>query len=215
MPGPARMPRRGSDLVALKNPGIAPERLHERAGFTLFGGAALAEAAAAQPYPELIDRLGWPRKIVRGMVVGVQGQIGFNPLETRDHTGQGAHVPAETGNRARRRNAAVSPALHNYLAACAKLNRHWRTAGIAQLLAAAARTLRAGRHVMLHDGRAQQIEADDVIAQFRAKIGGDRFRDLDGRKLNGTLAERVPGQRRNGEPAGLSAIEEGLDLSVS
>ena len=47
-----------SDLVALKNPGIALDRLHERAGFTLFGGAALAEAAAAQSRPELIDRLG-------------------------------------------------------------------------------------------------------------------------------------------------------------
>src|SRR6202040_1894859 len=100
------------------------------------------------------------------------------------------------------------------LAACAKRDRHWRTAGIAQLLASAARTLRAGRHVMLHDGRAQQVETNDVIAQFRAKIGGDRFRDLDGRKLDGTLSERVPGQRRNGEAAGLSAVEERLDLPV-
>jgi hypothetical protein len=47
-----------SDLVALENPGIALDRLHERAGFALFGSAALAEAAAAQPHPELIDRLG-------------------------------------------------------------------------------------------------------------------------------------------------------------
>ena len=102
------------------------------------------------------------------MVVGVQGQIGFDPLETRDHAGERAHVLAETRNRGRRRNAAVSAARHDHLAAGAKLDRRRRTAGIAQLLAAAGRTLRAGRHVMLHDGRAQQVEADDVIAQFRA-----------------------------------------------
>ena len=51
-------------------------------------------------------------------------------------------------------------------------------------------TLRAGRHVMLHDSRAQQVEANNVIAQVRAKVGGDRFRDLDCRKLNGTLSEQ-------------------------
>ena len=67
---------------------------------------------------------------------------------------------------------------------------------------------------MLHDGRAHEVEADDVIAQLRAKIGGDRFRDLDGRKLDGALSERVSGQRRNGDAAGLSAVEERLDLPV-
>jgi len=41
--------RRSPDLVALINPGIALDRLHERAGFTLFGGAALAEAAPLSP----------------------------------------------------------------------------------------------------------------------------------------------------------------------
>ena len=80
---------------------------------------------------------------------------------------------------------------------------------VAQLLAAAARTLRAGRHVMLHDGRAQQVEADDVIAQFRAKVGGDRFRDLDGCKLDGALSERVAGReakrRRSGPVRGREA----------
>ena len=53
-----REPARHSDLVALKNPGIALDRLHERAGFALLGGAALAEAAAAQPSLELVDGLG-------------------------------------------------------------------------------------------------------------------------------------------------------------
>ncbi len=38
-----------------------------------------------------------------------------------------------------------------------------------------------------------------MIAQFRAKVGGDRFRDLDGRKLDGALSKRVPGERRNGD----------------
>ena len=74
---------------------------------------------------------------------------------------------------------------------------------VAQLLAAAGRTLRAGRHVMPHDGRAQQVEADDVIAQVRAKVGGDRFRDLDGRKLDGALSEQCRGRaakRRRGGP---------------
>src|SRR5262249_58235148 len=45
---------RHADLVALINAGIALDRLHERAGFALLGRAALAEAAAAQPRPELI-----------------------------------------------------------------------------------------------------------------------------------------------------------------
>src|SRR5271157_5521242 len=60
----------------------------------------------------------------------------------------------------------------------------------------------------------QQVEADDVIAQLSAKTGGDRFGDLDGRKLDGALSERVPGQWRNGDAAGLSAVEERLDLPV-
>src|SRR6202043_1245401 len=72
-----RKPSWYSDFVALKNSGIALDRLHERASFTLLGGASLAEAAAAQSRSELIDRSGRPRKIVYCMVVGVQGQIGF------------------------------------------------------------------------------------------------------------------------------------------
>ena len=53
-----------------------------------------------------------------------------------------------------------------------------------------------------------------MIPQFGAKIGGDRFRDLDSRKLNGALSEGVPSQRRNGEAAGLFAVEERLDFPV-
>ena len=139
-----REPPCHSDLVALKNPGITLDRLHERAGFTLLGSAALAEAAAAQSRPELIDRLGRRRKIVRGIVVGVQGQIGFDPFETRDHAGEGAHVLAETRNRGPRRNGPVSAARHDQLAAGAKLDRHRRTARVAQLLAAAGSDIAGG-----------------------------------------------------------------------
>src|SRR5215471_1133820 len=148
------------------------------------------------------------------MVVGVQGQIGLNALETRDNAGEWAHVPAKTRNRDRRQNASVAAARHDQFVALAKLDRRWLTAGITQLLAAAARTLGTERHIVLHDGRAQQVEADDVIAQLSAKTGGDRFGDLDGRKLDGALSERVPGQWRNGDAAGLSAVEQRLDLPV-
>ena len=68
---------------------------------------------------------------------------------------------------------------------------------------------------MLRDTRAEQIEADDVIAQFRGKAGGDGFRDFDGRKLDAVLSERVVGQRRNRNAAGLAAVEHPLDLAVA
>ena len=210
-----REPPRHPDLVALKNPGIALDRLHERAGFALLGRAALAEAAAAQSCLELIDGLGRRGEIVRGEVVGVQGQVGVDPLETRDHAGERAHVLAETRDRGPRRNGPVTAAGHDQLAAGAKLDRHGRAARIAQLLAAAGRTLRAGGHVMPHDGRAQQVEADEVIAQVGAKVGGDRFRDLDRCKLDAALSEHVAGERRSGDAAGLSAVEERLDLAVA
>src|SRR3954447_19533419 len=66
-----REPPLHPDLVALKNPRITLDCLHQRAGFTLLGGAALAEAAASQSRPELIDVLGWRRKIMRRIKVGV------------------------------------------------------------------------------------------------------------------------------------------------
>src|SRR5947209_2372725 len=103
------------------------------------------------------------------MVVGVQGHIGLNALETRDNAGKRADVPAKTRNRGRRRNAAIPAARHDELVARAELDRRWLTKGITQLLAAAARTLRTERHIMLDDGRAQQVQADDVIAQWSAK----------------------------------------------
>ena len=146
---------REPDLVALKYPGIALDRLHQRAGFTLFGRAALAEAAAAQPGLEFVDRLGAGGEIVRGKEVRVHRQVGVDPLEARNNASERAHVLAITCNRAARRNGPISAAGHEQLAAGAELDRDRLAAGIAQLLAAADRTLRAGGHVMLHDGRAQ------------------------------------------------------------
>src|SRR3984957_11481232 len=115
-------------------------------------------------------------------------------------------MPAETRNRGRHRKAAIPAARHDDFTARAKFEGRRRTAGIAQFLAAAARALRAGRYMMLHNGRAQQVEADDVIAQLRAKIGGDRSRDLDGRKFDGALSEGPLSQRRNSDAASLSAV---------
>ena len=187
-----REPPPCSDLVALKNSGIALDCLHERAGFALLGSAALAEAAAAQSRSEFVDGLGGSRKIVRRIIVGVQRQINFDRFKPRYYAGQRAHKLFETGHRSPRRNRPISPTRHNQLRAGGKLNRQRCTPRIAQLLIAARGTLRAGRQVMFHDSRAQQIEADDVIAQWCAEIGGDRFRDLDGRKLDAAPSKRVP-----------------------
>ena len=73
-------PRR-PDLVALENARIALDRLHQRAGFALLGGRALAETAAGQSRPELVDAVGRRREIVLGEKIGVHRQIGFDPLE--------------------------------------------------------------------------------------------------------------------------------------
>src|SRR5215470_6834518 len=54
-----------------------------------------------------------------------------------------------------------------------------------------------------------------MIAQLRPEIGGDRFCDLDGCKLDGTLSDRVPSQRGDSDAAGLFAVEKCLDLPVS
>src|SRR5258707_1561767 len=180
-----------SDLVALKNSRITLDRLHQRAGFTLLGSAALAKAAATQSLSELIDALGWRREIVRRIEVGIQGQIGFDPLEPRDHTGERAHMLSETRHGRPRRYGPVSSARHNQLGAGAKLDRHRYSAPVPQLFAAAGRTLRAGRHRMLHNTRAQQIVTDDVIVQLGAKASSDRFGNFEGSKLNRALSERV------------------------
>jgi hypothetical protein len=68
---------------------------------------------------------------------------------------------------------------------------------------------------MLHDCRAQQVEADYVIAQWCAKLGRNRFCDLYSRKLHATLAQAAPGQRRNGDAATRSAAEERFDFPIA
>ena len=100
---------------------------------------------------------------MRGMIIGVQRQIGLDPFEARDNTGQRAYVTTEARNRGRGRNAAVTAARHHDLTAFADLDWRGRAARVAQLLVTALRTLRAGCHMMFDDGRAQEIEAHDVI----------------------------------------------------
>jgi hypothetical protein len=68
---------------------------------------------------------------------------------------------------------------------------------------------------MPDDGRAQEIEADQVIAQVGAKVGCNGFRDLDGRKLDRTLPEHVAGERRSCDAAALPAVQERFDLPVA
>src|ERR1700709_144753 len=80
------------DLVTLENARIALDRLHQRAGLALLSCGALAEAAAAQSGPELVDAPGRRREIVLGEKIGVHRQIGLDPLEPRDHAGQRAYM---------------------------------------------------------------------------------------------------------------------------
>src|SRR5882672_10002476 len=83
------------DLVTLENTRIALDRLHQRAGLALLGCGALAEAAAAQSGPELVDAPGRRREIVLSEKIGVHRQIGLDPLELRDHAGQRAYMFTE------------------------------------------------------------------------------------------------------------------------
>src|SRR5207249_9029282 len=97
------------------------------------------------------------------------------------------------------------------LAARGKLERRCRAAWVAQLLAAASRALRTRRHVMPHDGRPQQVEAQDVIREIGAKLGSNRFCDLDGRKRDAALSNRLAGERRRRNLARAFAVEHPLD----
>src|SRR5262249_19850763 len=137
------------------------------------------------------------------------------PLEPRDHAGKGAHVFAEACDRGPRRNGPIAPARHDQLAAGAKFDRHRRTAGVAQLPSAPSRALRTGLPVILPNGPAQQVEADDVIAHVRTEVGSDRFCDLDSRKLNAALSDHLAGKRRSGDAARTSTVKKRLDLSVA
>ncbi len=60
---------------------------------------------------------------MRGEEVGVHGQVGIDPLETRDHAGERAHMLAEARHRGPWRNRPISPACHDQLAAGANLDQ--------------------------------------------------------------------------------------------
>src|SRR5262249_37622345 len=93
--------------------------------------------------------------------------------------------------------------------------RNRRAARVAQLPAATGGTLRPTGDVVAYDGRAQQIEADDVVAQIGAKIGGDCFRDFQGCERNRALSERVVSQGRSSDAAKPPPVEKPLDLAVA
>ena len=203
------------DLVALENAGIAFDSLHQRAGFTLLGGAALAETAATQSRSELVDALGRRREIVLRVKIGVHRQIDVDPIEPRHHAGKRADMLSETRHRRARRYRPVSAAGHHELRAGAKLDRRRCAARVPQLFAAAGRTLRSPDYVMLCDGRAHQVEACKVIAQIGAKSARDRFRDFNRRKLDRALSEGIAGERRHRYRTRRSSVEESLDLPIT
>ena len=160
---------RRPDLVTLENARIALDRLHQRAGLALLGRGALAEAAAAQSGPELIDALGRRREIVIGEKIGVHRQIDLDPLEPRNHAGQRAYMLAEARHGGPGGHGAISTAGHDELAAFGDLDRRRRPAWTLQFLAPAGLTLRAPRDKVLGDDRTRQIEARNMIAQIGAK----------------------------------------------
>src|SRR5215475_5877753 len=146
------------DLVALEDTRVALDRLHERTGLALFGRGALAEAAAAQSGPELVDVKGWRREIVVSEKTGVQRQIGLDPLESRNNARQRTNVFAEARDSGSRGHGAVAAAGHDELSAFRNLDRRRRAARILHFLAAAGRTLRAPRDVVFGDNSASQVE---------------------------------------------------------
>ena len=185
------------DLVALENAGIALDRLHQRAGFGLFGGRALAEAAAAQARAELVDVRGRRREIMLGDEIGVERQLAVHLLELGDHAGQRRDMLAVARDGGARRHRAVAAAGHDQPCAGADLDRLRLALRVPQLLVAAGRALRPVRHEVLGDGRTHQVEACDVIAQIGAEAGGDRLRDLDRSELDRGLPERALRERRH------------------
>ena len=186
---------RHPDLVALENPGITFDQFHQRAGFRLFGGAALTEAAAAQSLPELVDIPGRRGEIMGRVEVGVHRQIGFDALEPRDHAGERTDMLAEPRHRGARRHSAIAAAGHDQFGTAAEFDRSRRSARVDEFPVAADRTLRAGRHIMLRYARAQQVVTDDVIVKLGAKARGNRLGDFERGELDRALSERVADER--------------------
>ena len=203
------------DLVTLENTRIALDRLHQRAGFGLLGGRAFAKAASDQPRSELIDAHRRRREIMLRKKIGVhRQQVGFDRLKPLNHAGEGADVLSVASNRDARRHRTISAAGHDKLGAGAVLDRLWRAARVLKFLAAAGRALRPARHVVLGDGRTQQVEARNMIAQIGAKAGGDRFGDFDRCKLDGGLPQRVTDKWGDRDGPRRAALEKSLDLPI-
>ncbi|MGY4466612.1 hypothetical protein ACVWWK_002294 [Bradyrhizobium sp. LB9.1b] len=203
------------DLVALENARVALDRFHQRAGLALLGRGALAEAAAAQAGPELVDVPGRRREIVVGEKIGVHRQIGLDPLEPRHHAGQRTDVFAVPRHGGSRRHGAVSAAGHDELSALGNLDRHCCPSWIPELLAAAGRALRAFRDVVLDDRSPGQVEARDMIAEISAKSGGDRLRDFNRSEVDPGLSYGVADQGRYRDRLRHSAVEKPLDLAIA
>src|SRR5882757_1707482 len=70
-------------------------------------------------------------------------------------------------------------------------------------------------YIMPCDGRTQEVETDNVVAQVGTKSAGDRFADFDGRKLDAALPECVAGKGRHSDGVRRSAVEETFDLPVA
>src|SRR5207248_2779852 len=181
------------DLVTLENSRIALDRLHQRARFGLLGCRAFAKAASAQSRSKLIDARGRRRKIMLRKKVGVHRQVGFDRLKPLHDACEGTDVLSEARNRDARRYRAISAAGHGEVGAGTVLDRWRGTARVFEFFAAARRAWRGARHVVLYDGRAQQVEARNMITEIGAKARGNRFGDFDGRKLDGALPENVAG----------------------
>src|SRR6185437_8797748 len=114
---------RHPDFVALENPGIALDRLHQRARLSLLGGRALAKAAAAQAVAQLADALRRRGEIMLSKEIGVHRQISFDPLEPCQHASERAHMFAEARHGRARRYGSIAAAGHHQLGAAAELDR--------------------------------------------------------------------------------------------
>ena len=68
---------------------------------------------------------------------------------------------------------------------------------------------------MPHDSRPQQVEAQDVIREIGAKLGSNRFCDLDRRKRHAAVSNRLAGERRGRNLARAFAVEHRLDFAIT
>src|SRR5690349_19314320 len=152
-----------SDLVTLVDTRITLDRLHQRARFALFGGGALAVTSPGQSRPERVNRERRSGEVVPRKKIGVHRQIGFNPLQARNDTGERTHMFSKARDSRPRGHGAIATTRHDQLGTWAELDRRGRSPRIAQFLAATGHALRAFWNVVLDDSRAEQIVTDDVV----------------------------------------------------